>query len=78
MNNPLPERETGEIAIAFVLASVIGLLVGHVALSLLVVVGWFLFRNLRQLERLKDWLQDTRQDVPESEGTWDEVFKGIY
>lgn len=78
MSNPLPERELSEILVGCLLAAGIGFLIGHVALSLLVVMSWFLFRNLRQLERLRVWLKDPNQDVPESEGTWDSVLKGIY
>ncbi len=76
--NPMPDREFSEILIGCLLAAAVGFLIGHVALSLAVVLAWFLFRNLRELERLRVWLKDTRQDVPESEGTWDVVLKGIY
>jgi len=78
VNNPLPARETSEILTAGVLAAIVGFLAGHVATALFLTALWFLIRNLRQLNRLHQWLQDTRQDVPESEDTWDEVFRGIY
>lgn len=74
----LPRREAGEILIGTGLAALIGWSLHHPALAAMLALGAYLARHLRQLARLQAWLIDTERDVPESEGTWDEVFKGIY
>lgn len=78
MNRPLPERDMVEALIGSAVAAGIGYFFGHPSLAVALALAWFLFRHLRELERLRAWLQNTEQDVPESEGTWDEVLKGIY
>lgn len=78
MNTPLPEHDFIEIGTGTALAAAAGFFFGHPALAAAIALAWFLFRHLRELERLRQWLKNTDQDVPESEGTWDEVLKGIY
>lgn len=78
MRSGLPAQERQELVLALLAAMVAGWLVGHVALTLLLVCAWYLVRHLRELERLRQWLETPDQDVPESSATWDEVFKGIY
>ena len=78
MNLGMPRREAGEIFVGTGLAALIGWPLHHPALAALLAVAAFLIRHMRQLARLQAWLHDTERDVPESEGTWDEVFKGIY
>jgi len=74
----LPEREFGELTLALVLAGVIGWLSGMTGWAVAAVLALYLWRSLRDLERLRVWLKNTDQDVPDSNGSWDEVFQGIY
>lgn len=78
MSQQLSDKELLEISLGAALGLGVGYLVGHAVLGLCVVLIWFLYRQLKQLARLRHWLLDTDQQVPESEGSWDEVFRGIY
>ena len=64
------------------LAGIIGYLIGHLLLTLLVLLGLYAVRNYYQLYRLYRWLiqdPDTRPDEPpESGGIWGDIYDGIY
>ncbi len=62
------------------LAGVGGLLSGHFAWSLVVVLACYLLWVLQQLVRLFQWLKRAAPDElpPESSGLWGEVFDEIY
>ncbi len=78
MSRQISDKEITEILLSGALGLGVGYLAGHAILGLCVVLIWLLYRQLQQLARLRHWLLDTEQDVPESEGAWDEVFRGIY
>lgn len=78
MSRQISDKEITEILLSGALGLGVGYLAGHAVLGLCVVLIWLLYRQLQQLARLRHWLLDTEQDVPESEGAWDEVFRGIY
>lgn len=78
MSHKISEREVTEVLLGCALGLGVGYLAGQAILGLCVVLAWFLYRQLQQLARLRHWLLDTNQDMPESDGAWDEVFRGIY
>lgn len=60
--------------------AVVGLLLapvwGWASAVLILLLGlWWHVRNIAALTR---WLRDSRQPVPRSSGSWDEVFSGLY
>ncbi|WP_025819937.1 phosphate regulon sensor histidine kinase PhoR [Shewanella marina] len=61
------------------LATIIGLLVGQVTLSLLVASIVLLAWHYRQLIRLQIWLwQMKKLTPPQGQGSWEGVFNGVY
>ncbi|MEO6698117.1 MAG: phosphate regulon sensor histidine kinase PhoR [Paraperlucidibaca sp.] len=78
MSRKISDREITEVFLGCALGLGLGYLAGQAILGLCVVLAWLLYRQLQQLARLRHWLQNSNQDVPESEGAWDEVFRGIY
>ncbi|MGI9249982.1 MAG: phosphate regulon sensor histidine kinase PhoR [Pseudohongiellaceae bacterium] len=74
--------ELNRMLLLAVLAFLVGLLFGNITLAFLVaLVGYALF-NLRQLYRLRKWLEQSpeaeRSPPPESTGLWGGIFDGIY
>ena len=78
MKRYLPEREVSELTLALVAAGVVGWFLGIAGWAVAAILVLYLWRSLRDLERLRAWLRNTEQDVPDSNGSWDEVFQGIY
>ncbi|MES2720287.1 MAG: phosphate regulon sensor histidine kinase PhoR [Pseudomonadota bacterium] len=78
MKHRLPERELSELTLALIVAGLIGWLLGIAGWTVAAVLTFHLWRSLRDLERLRAWLKNTEQDVPDSNGSWDEVFQSIY
>lgn len=78
MTHRLPEREVSELTLALIIAGLIGWFFGVTGWAVAAVLVVYLWRSLRDLERLRAWLRNTDQDVPDSNGSWDEVFQGIH
>ena len=78
MKRYLPERETSELLLAIVAAGAVGWFFGITGWTVAAVLVLFLWRSLHDLERLREWLRNPEQDVPDSKGSWDEVFQDIY
>lgn len=78
MSQPIADTEVTRHALGGLAGLGIGYLFGHAILGLCVVLIWFLYRQLKQLARLRQWLLNTDHEVPESDGAWDDVFRGIY
>jgi len=74
----LPEREVGELTLSLLLAGLLGWFFGITGWAVAAALVLHLWRSLRDLERLRTWLKNPDQDVPDSNGSWDEVFQGIY
>lgn len=78
MKRYLPEREISTLTLSLVVAGLAGWFLGIAGWAVAAVLVLQLWRSLRDLERLRAWLKDPDQDVPDSDGSWDEVFQGIY
>lgn len=78
MKQAVLARELKSIALGSSICLGLGYLVGHALLGLCTALAWFLFRQLKELSRLRHWLLSTDQEVPESDGAWDDVFRDIY
>ena len=78
MHNPW-SAELQRLLVLSLLALLLGLLFGRVALLLLLTLGGYLFWHLRNLYRLYAWLKDGRSfHPPEGSGIWGDVFNLIY
>jgi len=74
----LPEHEVSQLTLAVVAAGLVGWLLGIAGWAVAGVLVLYLWRALRDLERLRVWLANPEQSVPDSQGSWDEVFQSIY
>ncbi|MDO6748015.1 phosphate regulon sensor histidine kinase PhoR [Gilvimarinus sp. 1_MG-2023] len=71
--------EVKRLLLLIAMASIIGLLVDQLAITLLLATAWYTGWNLWQMLRLSIWLQGKRKSQPpESTGLWGEVFDAIY
>ena len=71
--------EAWRIAAFVVIALVIGLFIGQLALPVLLVVLGYLGWHLRNLRLLQRWLQEGKRfHPPDSVGVWEDVFQDIY
>lgn len=67
------------LALYFILALSLGLLLDQILLVLLIASVLLLVWNYRQLFRLSNWLwHDRRLTPPHGRGSWEGVFNGIY
>lgn len=68
------------LALYLFLASVAGLLVGHLPWVLLAAVSGYLFSTIRHALRLRRWLAhpNLNEEPPEAGGLWGELFDGLY
>jgi two-component system phosphate regulon sensor histidine kinase PhoR len=65
-------------ALAILAAVIVGLLIGHVAITVSVVLGVLLLRQLYMLQRVLLWLRGDRIDLaPDGEGVWGDVISLI-
>ena len=78
MRRAVLARELKSIALGSSICLGLGYIAGHALLGLCAALAWFLFRQLKELSRLRHWLLATEQAVPESDGAWDDVFRDIY
>lgn len=78
MKRAVLARELRAIALGCSVCLGLGYIAGHALLGLCAALAWFLYRQLKELSRLRRWLLATDQDVPESDGAWDDVFRDIY
>ena len=69
MKHRLPERELSELTLALIVAGLIGWFLGITGWAVAAVLVLYLWRSLRDLERLRAWLRHPEQDLPDSHGS---------
>ncbi|WP_022955254.1 phosphate regulon sensor histidine kinase PhoR [Perlucidibaca piscinae] len=78
MRRLLPAPERRQLLLGAMLSLSVGWLIGHPGWALAIYLLLHLIRHLRELDRLQSWLNDPASEIPESRGTWDDIFRGIY
>lgn len=72
-------EEAWRFALVVLAGTVVGLLVGHVAVVVLLAVIGYVFRHLYHIHRLQRWLDDPyRREMPAHFGLWGSVYAQIH
>lgn len=72
-----PHTALSSLVVILLIAGALGLLTGYVSWALVIGLLFWTVREIRQLQRLQQWLHHPEHEVPEAEGYWGDIFDDL-
>ena len=72
-----PHASFADLLIYAIVSATIGLIAGHLSWGLVIGLSIWCILQLRQIEKLKNWLQHPDEALPEAQGQWGDIFDDL-
>jgi len=73
------KKEVYVFLMQLLLASLFGILTGHLLLSICILLAFLYFRQAREIHRFEKWIgHGGKGDYPKATGIWEEIYYHIY